>query len=101
MSHAEGGRYSTDASDLAAGLYRVSGRARVNGRELGFDQALFSVGESAIEFSNTKRNDPLLESLAEQTDGLFLADHDINRLSDFLEQRYALETEARSEEHTS
>lgn len=94
MTHDQGGRYSTDAGNLPAGIYRVSGRARVNERELGFDQALFSVGESAIEFSNTKRNDPLLESLAEQTDGLFLTDHDINRLSDFLEQRYALETEA-------
>lgn len=94
MSHDQEGRYGTDAGNLPAGIYRVSGRAMVNEKELGFDQALFSVGESVIEFSNTKRNDPLLESLAEQTDGLFLTDHNMDRLSNFLEQRYALETEA-------
>src|SRR5690625_7402928 len=94
MTHDQGGRYSTDAGNLPAGIYRVSGRARVDGRELGCAQALFSVGESAIEFSNTKRNHTLLECLAEQTDGLFLADHDTHRPSGFLEQRYDLGTEA-------
>lgn len=94
MSHDQNGRYTTDAGSLPKGFYRAAGTAVLEERQLGSDQAVFSVGESVVEFLNTKRNDPLLSSLAEQSDGLFLDDHNIGRLIQFLNKRMDMEAES-------
>lgn len=94
MSHEQNGRYLTEAGNLPAGDYRVSGRATIEDRELGTDQTAFSVGDSVIEFLDTKRNDAMLASLAERSDGIFLKDYRWERLTDFLQERVTLEAEA-------
>lgn len=77
------GRYTSLVDGLAEGDYSFNGECFVNNQKLGSDNGRFSVGETAIEYSNYTMNIALLRSLAERTGGKFyLPNETANLLSD-------------------
>ena len=87
MNHDRRGNYRSDLGRLPSGIYRVQGIATKNGREIGTDQTSVTVGNSVLEFLNTKRNDALLKQLANISNGLFLGDGDMQKLQSFFREQ--------------
>ena len=83
MNHDRLERYTSDLGRLPSGIYRLEGTASKNGREIGADQTSVTVGNSAIEFLNTRRNDDLLNQLGELSGGFLLRDGNVERLQSF------------------
>jgi len=87
MNHDRRGNYTSELGRLPSGVYRVEGNATKNGREIGTDQTSVTVGNSVLEFLNTKRNDALLNQLANISNGLFLENGDMKRLQSFFREQ--------------
>jgi hypothetical protein len=94
MNHNSRGSYTSDLGRLPSGIYRIEGTATKNGREIGTDQTSVTVGNSALEFLNTKRNDALLEQLSELSNGLFLQNGDLQELQPFFRSQLQSQTTA-------
>lgn len=85
MTHRQNESYYADIGNYPQGIYRVEATATKNNRTIGTAETRVRVSQSSAEFLNTKRNDALLNQLAEFTEGLFLQNYDMSRLNDFLE----------------
>ena len=85
MTHRQNESYHADIGNYPQGIYRVEATATKNNRTIGTAETRVRVSQSSAEFLNTKRNDALLNQLAEFTQGVFLSDYDMNRLNNFLE----------------
>ena len=66
------------------GEYTTHTSATLNGVPLGTDDGGFTVGEAAIEFTQTKMNQPLLTQLSAMTGGQFYAVEESDQLLDDL-----------------
>lgn len=87
MNHSRRGLYTSDLGRLPSGVYRLEGVASKNDREIGTDQTSVNVGNSSIEFLNTRRNDALLSQLAELTGGMYLDDGNLERIQAFFREK--------------
>lgn len=76
------GRYEGSVEGLGAGDYTFSAKATQDGNALGEDRGKFSVGQTNVEFLETKMNKQLLEQLAYRTNGLYA---DIGRASSLID----------------
>lgn len=94
MTHRQNESYYADIGNYPQGIYRVEATATKNNRTLGTAETRVRVSQSSAEFLNTKRNDALLNRLAEFTQGLFLAEYDMSLLHDFLEDSEAIQSQA-------
>jgi len=84
MNHQHNEVYTAELGNYPQGMYRVRAEATKNDRNIGTAEARVNVSQSSIEFLNTKRDDDMLQSLAEITDGIFLDDFDFNRFNEFM-----------------
>jgi hypothetical protein len=86
MIHRSNGHYTLAAGTMAAGNYEFIANARKDDREIDTVSGEFSVTASTLELVNTKRDDDILESLAEITNGSIFYDYGrdnlINELND-------------------
>ncbi|MCC5940996.1 MAG: hypothetical protein JJU37_05590 [Balneolaceae bacterium] len=89
MNHVRNEIYTAELGNYPQGLYRIEGRAVKNDREIGTAETRVNVSQSSIEFLNTKRNDDLLISLAELTNGLFIPDGDYSNMNEIINRRIA------------
>jgi len=96
MTHNRRGDYTSDLGRLPSGVYRLQGVATKNGRDIGTDQTSVTVGNSALEFLNTKRNDALLNQLSEISNGLFLDNGDMQKLESFFREQIRARTSTES-----
>lgn len=87
MSHDRRELYISDLGNLPAGVYRVEGSANKNGSEIGIDQTSVTVGNSALEFLNTRRNDALLNQLAELSGGFILNNDNVEYLQTYFNEQ--------------
>lgn len=85
MTHRQNESYYAEIGNYPQGIYRVEATATKNNRTIGTAETRVRVSQSSAEFLDTKRNDALLNRLAEFTEGIFLQDYDMNRLNDFIE----------------
>lgn len=85
MTHRQNESYYADIGNYPQGIYRIEATATKNNRTIGTAETRVRVSQSSAEFLDTKRNDALLNRLAEFTQGIFLQDYDMNRLNEFLE----------------
>lgn len=86
MRHNRNGEYRVNIGNLPRGSYQVTGNATKTDRQIGEDQARFSVSRSMVEFINTERDDQLLQQLALRTNGIFLDDYSADPMLQFLEE---------------
>ncbi|WP_340103112.1 hypothetical protein [Rhodohalobacter sp. 8-1] len=86
MRHTRNGEYRVNIGNLPRGNYQVTGNATKADRQIGEDQARFSVSQSRVEFINTERDDQLLQQLALRTGGIFLGDYSASPMLQFLEE---------------
>lgn len=84
MAHRQNESYTAEIGNYPQGIYRVEATAIKNNRTIGTAETRVRVSQSSAEFLNTKRDDPLLSQLADFTEGLFLQNHNFNRLNEFL-----------------
>jgi hypothetical protein len=84
MSHDENGVYRLNAGRFPEGNYRVRAIATKGSRQLGTTDSQFRVGSSPEEFVNTRRNDALLEQIAEGSGGYFVDQAPAQTLSEIL-----------------
>jgi hypothetical protein len=86
MIHRSNGHYTLAAGTMAAGNYEFIANARKADREIDTISGEFSVTPSTLELVNTKRDDNMLESLAEITNGSIFHEYGrenlINELND-------------------
>lgn len=99
MTHRQNESYNADIGNYPQGIYRVEATAVKNNRTIGTAETRVRVSQSSAEYLNTKRNDDLLNRLSEFTNGLFLADNNMNDLNEFLEESEIIQeqTEIREE----
>ncbi len=65
------GRYEGSIDGLNEGDYTFTARATADGRSFGEDKGRFSVGQTNVEFLETKMNKTLLEQIAYRTGGRY------------------------------
>lgn len=92
MNHERSGSYSSELGRLPSGVYRIQASATKNGREIGTDQTSVTIGNSILEFLDTKRNDLLLRQLSEISNGLLLDDGDFQMLTTYLREQIRTRT---------
>jgi hypothetical protein len=93
MTHRQNESYNADIGSYPQGIYRVEATATKNNRTIGTAETRVRVSQSSAEFLDTRRNDPILNQLAEFTEGLFLQSHDMNRLNEFLEDNEIIQSQ--------
>jgi hypothetical protein len=99
MRHTRNGEYRVNIGNLPQGNYQISGSATKANREIGEDEARFSISRSMVEFITTERDDQLLQQLALRTGGIFLGDYSAEPMLQFLEENNLDQTvESESEE---
>lgn len=86
MRHTRNGEYRVNIGNLPQGNYRLTGNATKADRQIGEDEARFSVSQSRVEFINTERDDQLLQQLALRTGGIFLENYSADPMLQFLEE---------------
>jgi len=86
MRHTGNGNYRVSIGNLPEGTYTVEGTATKADREIGNDQARFTVSRSMVEFVNTQRDDELLEQLSIRTEGEFLGDYSLESMFQYLSE---------------
>jgi hypothetical protein len=74
------GRYSGVLDVTEEGDYSFSGKAVLDGQELGSDKGRFAVGELNIEFQDTRMNNVLLRQIAAATGGRYFTIDDAGDL---------------------
>lgn len=87
MNSIGNGEYEVDLGTFPEGFYRVRAEATKGDRTIGGAETSFNVGQSTLEFMNTRRNDQLLTQLSARTGGLFLSDHQLGAMYDLLSER--------------
>ncbi len=95
MTHRQNESYYAEIGNYPQGIYRVEATATKNNRTIGTAETRVRVSQSSAEFLETKRDDALLNRLAEFTEGLFLQDYNMNRLNDFLEDRDIIQSQSK------
>lgn len=65
------GRYALDAGTLPAGSYEYEAAAEKDSRALGTDRGSFAVGETTLEFRQTRADAALMRQIAERSGGSF------------------------------
>ena len=87
MNHLRNEIYTAELGSYPQGIYRLEGIATKNNREIGTAESRINVSQSSIEFLNTMRNDDLLHSLAEITNGLNIQNLDFTEMNRMLRLR--------------
>lgn len=85
MTHRQNESYYAEIGNYPQGMYRIQATAVKNNRTIGTAETRVHVSQSSAEFLNTKRNDALLNRLAEFTDGIFIEDQDMTRAHEFIQ----------------
>ena len=75
------GQYTGSVRYLPPGKYTFLAQGTLNGKDIGSDQGGFTVGESGIEYQQTRMNRELLTQLAVSTGGRFYPASKANQLS--------------------
>jgi hypothetical protein len=91
MIHRSNGHYTLTAGTMAAGNYEFTATARRADREIDSVTGEFSVIASTLELVNTRRNDELLQELADITGGAKLQEPGRVSLYDELSNRNLIE----------
>lgn len=87
MNHRESGNYQAEIGSYPQGIYRVEAVAQKNDREIGRAATRVTISQSSAELVNTKRDDDLLERLAEVTGGFFLSNYQFESIHSFLAEQ--------------
>lgn len=74
------GRYSGDFDGAREGEYSFTGSARREGAQLGTDEGRFTVGETALEYLDTRLNSTLLRQIASRSGGRYFSAADARAL---------------------
>jgi hypothetical protein len=91
MTHQQNELYSAELGYYPQGIYRLRATASRNERSLGTAESRVVVSESIVEFLNTKRDDQLLNQIAEITNGRFLESSDIGRINEVIDRYHETE----------
>jgi hypothetical protein len=86
MRHTRNGEYRVNIGNLPQGNYQINGSATKAERDIGGDQARFSISRSMVEFITTERDDQLLQQLALRTGGIFLEEYSAEPMLRYLEE---------------
>jgi hypothetical protein len=86
MNHSQNEIYTVNIGNYPQGIYRIEAAAVKNDREIGTAESRVNIRQSSIEFLTTKRDDTLLETLAEITAGRFLENLDFDEMNLFLSE---------------
>lgn len=87
MNHVRNEIYTAELGTYPQGIYRIEATAVKNNREIGSAESRVNISQSSIEFLNTQRNDDLLISLAEITNGLFLSDLNYEEMNQIIHRQ--------------
>lgn len=85
MNHQQGEIYAAELGNYPQGIYRLFATASKNERIIGTAENRVLVSESIVEFLNTKRDDHMLNQIAEITNGSFLHDLEFQRINELLQ----------------
>ena len=81
------GRYEGSLDPMEEGDYTFSASVRADGRQMGDDRGLFSIGGLNVEFQETRMNKLLLQQLAARTGGKY---YDAENVGDLARDLLAL-----------
>ena len=88
MNHHQNEIYTAELGNYPQGIYRLNATATKNDRTIGTAEARVNISQSTIEFLKTRRNDALLQNIADITDGLYLLDLDFSRAADLFSNQF-------------
>ncbi|MEX2605676.1 MAG: hypothetical protein WD361_15815 [Gracilimonas sp.] len=84
MENLGNGNYRLNLPQLSEGLYKYTATARKGAREIESQKGEFLVSNTSSEFTNTTRNDALLQSVAKNSGGVFFTFENAEALWDTL-----------------
>lgn len=87
MNSIGNGEYEVNLGTFPEGFYRIRAEAIKGDRTIGDAETSFNVGQSILEFVNTRRNDQLLTQLSSGTGGLFLSDYQFRAMYELLSEQ--------------
>lgn len=91
LNHQQNEIYTAELGFYPQGIYRLRATASRNERTLGTAESRVIVSESILEFLNTKRDDQLLNQIAEITNGRFLESSELDRINEFIDRYHKAE----------
>ena len=78
------GKYKSNISGLKKGTYSFKANAKYKNKIVGYDNGIFDVGETPLEFLKTDINEKLLKELAEKSGGKYFRISDVKSINDIL-----------------
>ncbi len=74
------GQYYNAYEQLSEGEYKYTATVMADGREIGTDQGVFSIGGLNVEFIETRMNKSLLRQIALQSGGKYYNSEEVNKI---------------------
>ncbi len=84
MNHHQNEIYTAELGNYPQGIYRLNATATKSDRTIGTAEARVNISQSTIEFLDTRRDDSMLQNIADITDGIFLSDYNFSTANELI-----------------
>src|SRR5690606_1793981 len=79
------GKYKSSISSLQSGNYNYKENAKYSNKVIGYQQGIFNIGDTPLEFLKTDLNEKLLKEIAEKSGGAYYHISEIKNIKDKIE----------------
>ncbi len=86
------GKYKSSITGLSKGTYNYKANAKYKNKVIAYENGIFNVGETPLEFLRTNMNLSLLKQLAEKTGGAYYHISEIDNIKDKIKEKVELKS---------
>lgn len=86
------GKYKSAISGLQSGNYNYKANAKYSNKVIGYQQGIFNIGDTPLEFLKTDLNEKLLKEIAEKSGGAYYHISEIKNIKDKIEEKVNLKS---------
>lgn len=86
------GKYKSSITGLSKGTYNYKANAKYKNKVIAYENGIFNVGETPLEFLRTNMNLSLLKQLAEKTGGAYYHISEIDNIKDKIKDKVELKS---------
>ena len=86
------GKYKSSITGLSKGTYNYKANAKYKNKVIAYENGIFNVGETPLEFLRTNMNLSLLKQLAEKTGGAYYHISEIDNIKDKIKEKVELQS---------
>ena len=86
------GKYKTSITGLGKGTYKYTANAKYKNKVVAYENGIFNVGDTPLEFLRTNMNEALLKQIAEKTGGEYYHISEIENIKDKIKNKIELKS---------